>query len=153
MSIINGSRGIIYFVHQFQPRFVEATWFESPDIAAAVGRINAQVQGLAKVILKPASNDVAGITLRDPRKQAMSSDSIAITSRRHGCSLYVFAVSLSNQPLRARIDLSKSPGTLIAIDEERQLEPKGSVLEDDFRPYEVHLYTTTRNSDYCEGGS
>jgi hypothetical protein len=153
MSIINGSRGIIYFVHQFQPRFVEATWFDSPDIAAAIGKINAQVQSLAKVIMKPASKDIAGITLRDQRKQAISSDNIAITTRRHGCSLYVFAVSLSNQPLRASVDLLRAPGTLVAIDEDRQLEPKGSVLEDDFRPYEVHLYATTRKSDFCEAGN
>ena len=29
MSIISGARGIVYFVHQFKPRFVEASWFES----------------------------------------------------------------------------------------------------------------------------
>lgn len=150
MSIINGSRGIIYFVHQFQPRFVETTWFDSPDIAAAIGRINAQVQGLAKAIMKPASNDIATIRLRDQRKKAISLDNIAITTRRHGCSLYVFAVSLNSQPLQASVDLLKAPGTLIAIDENRQLALKGSVLEDDFRPYEVHLYATSPRNDFCE---
>lgn len=150
MSIINGSRGIIYFVHQFQARFVEATWFESPEIAAAIGRINAQVQSLAKVIMMSPSKDIAGITLKDLRKLAISSDNIAITTRRYDCSLYVFAVSLSNQPLRASVDLLKAPGALMVIDEDRQLEPKGRVLEDDFRPYEVHLYVASRKSDFCE---
>ena len=96
---------------------------------------------------------IAGITLRDQRKQAISPNNIAITTRRNGCSLYVFAVSLSNQPLRASVDLLRAPGTLVAIDEDRQLEPKGSVLEDDFRPYEVHLYATTRKTDFCEAGN
>jgi hypothetical protein len=150
MSIINGSRGIIYFVHQFEPRFVEATWFDSPDIAAAIGRINAQVQGLAKVILSPASSDMASITLQDEHRQALSSENISVTTRRHGCSLYVFAASLSNKPLRAGINLRHSPGTLNVIDENRQLATKGRKLEDDFDPYGVHLYVTSPRDDFCE---
>jgi hypothetical protein len=32
MSIIHGSRGIIYFVHQFKPRFIEAAIFEDSEM-------------------------------------------------------------------------------------------------------------------------
>ena len=35
MSIINGSRGIVYFVHQFQPRFVEASLLEDAALSEA----------------------------------------------------------------------------------------------------------------------
>lgn len=150
MSIINGSRGIIYFVHQFQPRFVEATWFESPDIAAAMGRINAQVQGLAKVILSPPSGDIASITLRDENRQIVPSANIAVTSRRQGCKLYVFAASLSNKPLRAGINLRQAPGTLDVIDEGRRLPAQGNGFEDDFEPYAVHLYVGSLRNAVCE---
>ena len=150
MSIINGSRGIIYFVHQFAPRFVEATWFEAPDIAAAMGRINAQVQGLAKVILSPASGDIAAITLRDQDRQIVPAANIAVTSRRQGCKLYVFAASLSNKPLRAGISLHHAPGTLDVIDEGRRLPARGNGFEDDFEAYAVHLYVGSARNAVCE---
>ena len=150
MSIINGSRGIIYFVHQFEPRFIEASWFESPDIAAAIGRINTQVQGLAKVILSPPSDDIAAIALRDENRQIVPSANIAVTSRRQGCKLYVFAASLSNKPLRAGVDLRLAPGTLDVIDEDRRLPAQGNGFEDDFNPYAVHLYVGSLRNAACE---
>jgi hypothetical protein len=150
MSIINGSRGIIYFVHQFEPRFVEATWFESPDIAAAISRINAQVQDLAKVILSPASGEIASIALRDKNREFVPPANISVTSRRQGCKLYVFAASLSNKPLRAGINLRQAPGMLDVIDEDRRLPAKGNGFEDDFEPYAVHLYVSSVRNAVCE---
>ena len=153
MSIINGSRGIIYFVHQFEPQFVEATWFESPDIAAAIGRINAQVQGLAKVILGPVSSDIASIALRDKNREFLPPANIAVTSRRQGCKLYVFAASLSSKPLRAGINLRQAPGMLDVIDEDRRLPARGNGFEDDFEPYAVHLYVSSPRDAFCEAES
>ena len=150
MSIINGARGIIYFVHQFEPRFVEATWFESPDIAAAIGRINAEVQGLAKVILSPASGDIASIGLRDENLNPVPSTGIAVTSRRKDCRLYVFATSLSSKPLRAGIQLRQAPGTLDVIGEGRPLPASGKGFEDDFQSYAVHLYVSSARNAFCE---
>lgn len=150
MSIINGSRGIIYFVHQFQPRFVEATWFESPDIAAAIGRINAQVQDLAKVILSPASSDITSIALRDENQKPVPSAKISVTSRRHGCKLYVFAASLSSKSLRAGIKLRDGTGVLNVISEDRQITPNGNDFEDAFEPYAVHLYVSPVRNAFCK---
>ena len=150
MSIINGARGIVYFVHQFQPRFVEATWFESPDIAAAVRRINAEVQSLAKAILSPASSDIASIALRDENRKPVPTANIAVTSRRQGCQLYVFAASLSNKPLRAGIHLRQAPATLDVIGEDRRLPAQGNGFEDDFEPYAVHLYVSAARNAVCK---
>jgi hypothetical protein len=44
MSILHGSRGIIYFVHQFKPNFIEASLLEDSELLAGVTKINAQVQ-------------------------------------------------------------------------------------------------------------
>lgn len=150
MSIINGARGIIYFVHQFEPRFIEATWFEAPEIAAAIGRINAEVQGVAKVILSPASGDIASISLRDENRIPVPSANIAVTSRRQGCKLYIFAASLSNKPLRAGFNLQQASGTLDVIGEGRRLPAKGNGFEDDFEPYAVHLYMSAARNAVCE---
>jgi hypothetical protein len=50
MSIIHGSTGLIYFVHQFKPRFVEASLLQDKELLAAVTKINRQVRELAPVI-------------------------------------------------------------------------------------------------------
>ena len=54
MSIVHGSQGIIYFCHQFQPRFIEAGLLADEEMAHAVGAINREVQGLAVVINSPS---------------------------------------------------------------------------------------------------
>jgi hypothetical protein len=36
MSLIRGSRGLIYFVHQFKPKFIEAGLLSEPDTLAMV---------------------------------------------------------------------------------------------------------------------
>jgi hypothetical protein len=50
MSIIHGSRGLIYFVHQFAPKFIEAGLLADEEMVAAVTKINRQVRDLAPVI-------------------------------------------------------------------------------------------------------
>jgi hypothetical protein len=54
MSIIHGSRGIISFCHQFQPRFIEAALLADKEMTQAVGAINKEVQDLAEVINSPS---------------------------------------------------------------------------------------------------
>src|SRR5687768_13159208 len=50
MSLIHGSRGIIYFVHQFKPNFIEASLLADPELLQGVTRINAQIKQLAPVL-------------------------------------------------------------------------------------------------------
>src|SRR4029453_10684534 len=40
MSLIRGSRGLIYFVHQFKPNFREAALLDDPEMLAGVTAIN-----------------------------------------------------------------------------------------------------------------
>ena len=49
MALIHGSQGLIYFVHQFEPTFIEAGLLADAEMAAAVGEINRQISGLAPV--------------------------------------------------------------------------------------------------------
>jgi len=50
MSLIHGSRGIIYFVHRFKPRFVEASLLSEPELLRAVTEINRQIKELVPVL-------------------------------------------------------------------------------------------------------
>jgi hypothetical protein len=50
MSLVHGSRGIMYFVHQFSPTFREDGIFNYPVLAQGVAAINTQITSLAPVL-------------------------------------------------------------------------------------------------------
>src|SRR5436190_16817984 len=62
MSLIHGSRGLIYFVHQFKPQFHEAALLEDPEMLAAITAINQQIRELAPVLNSSAIADGASVT-------------------------------------------------------------------------------------------
>ncbi len=49
-SIIHGSRGLIYFVHQFAPKFREAALLDDPDMLKAVTTLNQPIALLEPVL-------------------------------------------------------------------------------------------------------
>ena len=136
MALVRGSRGLIYFVHQFRPEFREAALLDDPEMLAAVTAINRQVQRLAPVLKAPAlpaSISVASET---------GTDRPAWVHKRHGDAEYVFAVHLANTATRITFESSGWPdGTSVeALDESRTLLVKSGRYEDSFGPYGVHLY-------------
>ena len=51
MSLIHGSRGIIYFVHLFGgPKLVEAALLDDPEMLRAVTQLNRQIHELAPIL-------------------------------------------------------------------------------------------------------
>src|SRR5262245_41639339 len=49
MSIIHGSRGLIFFVHQFKPNFREAALLDDPEMLDAVTALNRQITQMASI--------------------------------------------------------------------------------------------------------
>ena len=50
MSLIQGSQGIVYFVHVFKPNFIETGLLADKEMAEAVGKLNQQITELAPVL-------------------------------------------------------------------------------------------------------
>jgi hypothetical protein len=132
MSLIHGSTGIYYFVHEWQPSFREDGVLRYPDTVAEIARINAEIGRLAPVL---NSETLAGwVQLEAPAE-------IATLVKRHDGATYVFAVNMDKKPAKATLVLSGKSGTeAVVLDEDRVIPlPRGS-LQDDFPPYGVHLY-------------
>lgn len=151
MSIIHGSRGILYFVHQFKPDFVEATWLKSPELATAIRKINQRIQGLAKTINQPPSDDIAAIRTQDLHGAPLPMEKIAITARRDECAVHLFAASLANLPIKAEIRLRQPALTAEVLDENRTVKIGENGFSDDFPPYAVHLYAIPLKGKSCPG--
>ena len=142
MSIIHGSMGIIYFVHQFEPTFDEAALLASPEMSAAVKAVNQQITALAPVLNSPTIPDGGTATSSNPLVP------IDVMAKQCGNDVYLFAVGMRNLPSHAELTMdvlhrAEQNGAVEVVGENRTLPMWGGRFEDDFKPYEVHIYKAT----------
>jgi hypothetical protein len=133
MSLIHGSRGIIYFVHRFKPTFIEAALLQDPENLAAVTRINAQIKELAPVLNSPTIEREIKITSEVP---------IATMLKQVGGTNYLFTVGMENRAGEATINFRELSGVsnVELIGESRSVTVSNGEFRDRYKPYEVHLY-------------
>jgi hypothetical protein len=136
MSLIHGSRGLIWFVHQFKPTFDEHALLDDPEMLKAVTAINRQIRDLAPVLNSPAAPEAASV------QSSSEKVPIGLTARQHGGATYLFAVGMRNAPARGSFQVRGLRGTASAevIGEGRRIAVRGGRFDDDFQPYDVHLY-------------
>jgi hypothetical protein len=147
MSLVHGSKGLIYFSHQFQPKFIEAGLLADEEMARAVGEINRQIHQLAPVLNSPTIEQGATVTTEpaevaaDPGR-SLKMGPVAIMLKRHQNATYLFAVRMEDRPVKATFQLAGSSGkaTVEVLGEQRTLTADEGQFEDAFAPYEVHLY-------------
>lgn len=136
MSIIYGSRGILYFVHQFKPKFRESALLADPTMLAAVTAINKQVTQLAPIINSRPIPDALSV------KSSKNETPVHAVLKKYKGYTYIFAVGMNSKPTKAKFKIEKSAtnAALEVIGENRTIQIKGGVFEDDFQGYAVHLY-------------
>ncbi len=136
MSIVHGSMGIMYFVHQFKPTFVEAGLLIDPEMMAGVKAVNAQILSLAPVLNSPTVADVAAVKSSDP---AVPVDTMV---KQSADATYLFAVGMRNRATRGSFQVKgiKEDATAEVLGEDRTLPVRGGAFDDEFKPYDVHIY-------------
>ena len=136
MSLIHGSRGIVYFVHQFKPKFIEPALLHDPQMLAAVTAINRQIHRLAPVLNSPTADEAASV--------ASSSEDVPIDVmvKRHEGATYLFAVGMRNAAADGTFSVRNLPerATAEVLDEDRSIAVQGGRFEDHFEAYGVHVY-------------
>jgi hypothetical protein len=141
MALVHGSRGLIYFVHQFKPRFDEHALLDDPEMLAAVTAINHQIKELAPVLNSPTATDVATVHSTDPKVP------IDLMVKRRQDATYLFAVGMRNRPVRGSFTLRDLPALAMAqvLGEDRTLKITDGQFADDFAAYGVHIYKITQS--------
>ncbi len=139
MSLVHGSRGIIYFVHQFQPKFIEAGLLADKEMTAQVKAINQQIHELAPVLNGPA------LTKGLEVKSSTAAVPVDAMLARHDGSAYVFAVGMRDGKTTATFTIAGMTGnaTATVLGEDRSVAVKDGVFPDTFGPWDVHLYKVT----------
>jgi hypothetical protein len=136
MALIHGARGLIYFVHEWKPRFHESALLDDPEMLAAVTRINRQIHELAPVLNSPTVPDAVRVRVDDPAAP------VAVMAKRHAGAVYVLAVAMRDRPARARFELAGRRGQaqVTVLGEDRALPARDGAFDDTFAGYAVHLY-------------
>ena len=136
MSLIHGSRGLIYFVHEWKPRFNESALLDDPEMLAAITAINRQITRLAPVLNRPTVGDAVSVEF------VPKENPVAVLAKKKDGALYLLAVGMRAGNTTATFTLKNDSGkqTIEVLDENRTLIANAGVFEDQFAPWAVHLY-------------
>ncbi len=136
MSIIHGSMGLIYFVHEWQPRFNESAILADPEMLTAITGINRQIAELAPVLNSPTIVDGVKAVPTNPEVP------IAAMVKRHEGAIYVFAVAMRNGRTKAEFKIADPTGAkeIEVLGENRKIICRNGIFEDEFVAWDVHLY-------------
>ena len=142
MSIIHGSRGIIYFVHQFKPVFREAALLDDQEMLAAITEINREIIELAPVLNSPATTNRAEV-------KTQPTGQISVLVRHHGDTTYLLTANMRGEKTHAQFQLADQVGKSRAevLYEGKVIPINAGRFEDDFPPYAVHLYRISSRKD------
>ncbi len=143
MSIIHGSEGLIYFVHEWEPKFNEAALLSDPEMLAAVTALNGQIQKLAPVLNTPSLAEAVQVATDD------SEVAVAAVAKRLGEALHIFAVGMRDGQATATFTVKGATGqaTVEVLHENRTLPLENGEFRDTFRPWDVHLYRIAMRLD------
>ncbi|MDX9753665.1 MAG: beta-galactosidase [bacterium] len=134
MSLIHGSKGIIYFVHEFQPKFNEKALLDDPQMLEAVTAINQQIHTLAPILNQPSLPE--GITVESSNPEVP----IAFMAKEFEGALYLFAINMRNIPVSATFSFKQSIQAIEDMEEERTIPISQQQITDTFSPYQVRMY-------------
>jgi hypothetical protein len=135
MSLIAGSKGIIYFVHEFKPKFNEHALLDDAEMLAGVTAVNKQIQELAPVLNNPTLKDQATVTT------APAEVPVALMVKKFNGATYLFAVSMRDAETKAAFQLAANGNASAdVLGEDRKIDVTAGKFEDEFKPYSVHIY-------------
>ncbi len=151
LSIIHGAKGIIYFVHQTAPVFVEAGLLQHERLKESLRELNYRITSLAPVLNSPSAADLVSTIPISSEEKKNGRLPVSLLVKQYECSLYIFAGSKSRFPERQifALDVPGFGNQIEVLDEDRSLIVTGGAFEDEFDPYEVHLYKIGKASPDC----
>jgi ethanolamine utilization protein EutP (predicted NTPase) len=136
MAVAHGATGIVYFAHQFQPKFDAAALLHDPAMLAAVTSINHEIQDLSPTLLTPTLDRVVTVL--------SSNDTAPVDTlvKRHDARILLIAVGMRNLATKATFTIRGLKATAVAdvVGEGRTIQVRNGRFSDDFAAYGAHIY-------------
>ena len=136
MSIVHGTSGLIYFVHQFKPTFDEHALLDDPAMLEMVTKLNSQIRSLAGILNSPS------ITKGFEVKSADMKCPVDFAAKRQGKQIYLFTIGMRNRSTKAtiRFEPNLKAKSVTVLDESRTLPIHNGTISYSFQPYQPHIY-------------
>ncbi len=140
MSLIHGSKGLIYFVHEWKPRFNAHALLDDAEMLEAVTAVNRQIHTLAPVINSPTVSGLVEVKSSSPEVP------IRIMVKRRSDEIFVFAVAMRDGSAKGAFEVRGMSGTAKAevLGEDRSIPVQDGRFTDSFEAYDVHIYRVRR---------
>lgn len=111
LAIAAGASGLVWFAHEFRPKFVEAGLLAYPEVGAAVAEVTKEVTALAPILNRPPRTDRVTIQV-----EGGSADDVAVRCHDDGKDLVVIAASLASEPRQVTFTFVGRPhGTIVSL--------------------------------------
>jgi hypothetical protein len=143
MSLIHSSHGLIFFVHEFKPKFREAALLDDPEMLEAISSLNRQIAELAPVLNQPSTEAMPGMVgqqeIAQPDNSAVA---LAVLVKNHDQATYVLAVAMRPGTTTAqfRVPGLGSSKNAEVLGENRSVPVTNGMFKDVFGLWDVHLY-------------
>jgi hypothetical protein len=136
IGLVHGSRGVIYFCHQFLPTEDDHALLDDPQMLAAVTAINRQIRELAPALNGPTVEGALRVECSNQKAP------VAAMVKKHGGATYLFAVVMQPGETEAAFTLDGLPAgaPVEVLGENRKIEPADGKFHDSFDNWGVHLY-------------
>ena len=136
MSLIHGSMGLIYFVHEWQPQFNESALLSDEEMLSAVTEINKQINELASLLNSPTID--GDLTVSSENIDVP----VAVMAKEYKGAKYLFAVCMRDGKTNASFTVPALKGKRIieVLGENRTILSQDGVFSDIFEAWDVHLY-------------
>jgi hypothetical protein len=136
MSLIHGSQGLIYFVHEFKPKFREAALLDDSEMLKAVTALNREITQLAPVLNQLTVTEDMQVQPEEP------SSPVAAMLKQLAGKRYLFAVEMVGHTSVPEFNLKGLTGEIQieVLGEHRSITTSGGRFKDRFEPWDVHLY-------------
>ena len=143
-AIVHGANGILWYTYggffeKEKNRLDEGItstperWRDICDLASLVREISPAL--LEEVGTRPKAEIVSG-----PAADPFGGASVTALLKRHGGSAYLIAVNAAPEAVRARFSLGDVEAEGEVLCEGRCVTCRSGTLEDDFKPFGVHVY-------------
>jgi hypothetical protein len=140
LALIRGARGLVYFVHEWKPKFREAALLDDPEQLAAVTALNHEILRWAPLLNSPALEGVVSATT-DP---AVSGIAWMVKQGQDGT--YLFAMECEGHAGTAQFEILRGARLGLAIMEVEDRKPRplrANRFEETFDPWQVRIYRIT----------
>lgn len=159
-AVVHGAKGILYYgqYHCTKPNSAASLWSqaEAPDVREKEFqqclKLNREFWDEHKPFFKELEQASKIFVLRNPDEPNVNSflsadgnQSISMTTKKSGDQFYAIVVNESDTTTQARLTVSSAfkDAKLHVLFEDRTVPAKDGMIEDRFRPYDVHVYATT----------